>query len=320
MKVNSLSAASLLTGLALAQDLYPGLTTVNHTCAIKPQLRSCPAQSPSSVDTCCTETFGGLILLTQFWSTYTGLEAQGQLLPRDTWTLHGLWPDFCNGSYTQYCDLRRQYDPVPSPNTTNGLPNGTVVPPYRGAPVSTFLEAFQRYDLLDYMNTYWVNQRASNNEFWAHEFSKHATCFSTFQLPCYGPRYQNHSDVIDYFETTIEYYRRFPTWGWLAQNNIRPSNTTQVTLSDVQGTLARASGATPYVGCSGPRYNETDAGRGGNDTGRTVISEAWYYMHVFGRPQEGVAIPVNATGSSSNCARARNALWYYQTTPGSIRS
>jgi ribonuclease T2 len=45
------------------------------------------------------------VLSTQYWDTHTGLEAQGQVLPRDTWTLHGLWPDFCNGSYTQYCDL-----------------------------------------------------------------------------------------------------------------------------------------------------------------------------------------------------------------------
>ena len=136
------------------------------------------------------------MLQTQFWSTYTGLEKQGQLLPANTWTLHGLWPgelfnqlrnslillDFCNGSYTQYCDLRRQYDPTPSPNTTNALPNGTVVPAYKGPAISTFIEAAKRYDLLAWMNKYWINQGAPNSDFWGHEFSKHATCFSTFQV------------------------------------------------------------------------------------------------------------------------------------------
>jgi hypothetical protein len=72
----------------------------------------------SSVDSCCSETFGSLLLATQFWDTYTGLEDKGQLLPPDAWNLHGLWPDFCNGSFTQYCDLKRQFDPSPSPNTT----------------------------------------------------------------------------------------------------------------------------------------------------------------------------------------------------------
>ena len=50
-------------------------------------------------------------------------------------------------SYDQYCDLTRQYDPNPSPAT---LPDGTVVPPYKGPSVKTFIEEFQRYDLLKY--------------------------------------------------------------------------------------------------------------------------------------------------------------------------
>ena len=70
---------------------------VSTNCVAEPQLLSCPSQNPLDVDTCCTETFGGLVLQTQFWSTYTGLESQGQLLPPNTWTLHGLWPDYCNG-------------------------------------------------------------------------------------------------------------------------------------------------------------------------------------------------------------------------------
>ena len=140
-------------------------------------LLSCSAGAvPGKVDTCCVETFGGLLLSTQYWDTYTGLEAQGQKLPADTWTVHGLWPDFCNGSFTQYCDLSRQLDPAPSPNTTNGLPNGrskssvtqlrfstlkaragTVVRPYTGPNIGTFLEPFGLYDLLAFMNKFAVN-------------------------------------------------------------------------------------------------------------------------------------------------------------------
>jgi hypothetical protein len=71
-----------------------------------------------------------------------------------------------NGSYTQYCDLSRQYDPVPSPNTTTGLPNGTVVPAYNGSGIGTFLEPYGRYDLLEYMNTYWIAQNSPNQDLW----------------------------------------------------------------------------------------------------------------------------------------------------------
>jgi ribonuclease T2 len=54
--------------------------------------------------------------------------------------------------------LTRQYDPIPSPNTTNGLKNGTAVPAYTGPNIGTFLEPFGRYDLLEYMNNYWIAQ------------------------------------------------------------------------------------------------------------------------------------------------------------------
>ena len=259
---------------------------------------SCSSRAnPLSVDSCCAETYGGLFLSTQFWSTYTGLESSGQLLPPDDWTLHGLWPDFCNGSYTQYCDLSRQYDPTPSPNTTNGLPNGnhsshccrrpiltlnagTVVPPYTGPNIGTFLEPFKRYDLLSWMNKYWINQGAPNTDFWGHEFSKHATCYSTFDVPCYGPEYVQHQEVVDFFETAIQYYRRLPTWGWLATAGIKPSNSTTYSIGQFQTILTKSYGALPYIGCSGPRYNETAAGAGSTDNGRTVISEVWYYFHV----------------------------------------
>ncbi|KIX02143.1 uncharacterized protein Z518_08082 [Rhinocladiella mackenziei CBS 650.93] len=310
-------AASLLG--SVQASLY-GETKLNHTCVLEPSILSCsPRANPASVDTCCTETFGGLLLSTQFWSTWTGLESKGQKLPPNTWTLHGLWPDFCNGSYTQYCDLSRQYDPVPSPNTTNGLPNGTFVPPYTGPNIGTFLKPFGRYDLLDWMNTYWINQGAPNSDFWAHEFSKHATCFSTFDIPCYGPEYVEHEDVVDFFETTIMYYKRLPTWEWLNEADIVPSNKTTYSLSEIQSALAKKYGATPYIGCSGARYNTTEAGEGSDDGGRTVLSEVWYYSHVVGRPQEGNSIPVNATTPNTSCAKAKGAIHYYEMTPSSVQ-
>lgn len=269
------------------------------------------------VDTCCVETYGGLFLSTQFWSTYTGLEDEGQLLPANTWTLHGLWPDFCNGSYTQYCDLNRQYDPTPSPNVTNGVP----VPPYKGPSVATFLEAFGKFDLLAWMNTFWINQGAPNSDFWAHEFSKHATCYSTFDVPCYGPQYVEHQEVVEFYETAIMYYRRRPTFQWLANAGITPSNTTNYSLADMQAALVAGYGALPFIGCTGPKYNTTPQGKAANstDTGRTVVDEMWYYFHAYGRPQEGREIPINATGYVTSCATTPGALTYPQRSSGSVR-
>ncbi|CAN9340010.1 unnamed protein product [Alternaria alternata] len=185
------------------------------------------------VHSCCVET-GGLAQH-QFWNTYTGRESEGQLLPTDTdppWSMAG---------------LLRQYDPISSPNTTNSLPNGTFVPPYNGSNIGTFLEPFGRYDLLEYMNTYWIAWQQDNPGFWGHEFSKHATCFSTFNMfPA---------------TTAIKYYKRFPTFDWLAAKDITPSNSTTYSYSDLVDVLHEQHGGIPSLGCSGPRYNATEAGK-----------------------------------------------------------
>ncbi|EPE31363.1 Ribonuclease Rh-like protein [Glarea lozoyensis ATCC 20868] len=310
----------VILGVASA-SLYPGQSNLNHTCALQTPYLSCsPQANPNTTDSCCTETYGGLVLATQFWNTYTGLESSGQVLPKDSWTLHGLWPDYCDGSYTQYCDLSRQYDPVPSPNTTTGTPSGKPVPAWKGPDISTFLAPFGKLDLLAYMNKYWINQGAPNPDFWAHEFSKHATCFSTFDLPCYGPSAVPNAEIVDFFETAIAYYRILPTWGWLGAAGIYPSNSTTYSLGKLQGALKDGFGATPYIGCSGPRWNETALGKGSADNGRTVLSEVWYYMHVFGRVQGRQGVPVEAGangGSVSSCVKVEGGVRYLERSVGS---
>ncbi|TLS25398.1 hypothetical protein PpBr36_07777 [Pyricularia pennisetigena] len=286
--------------------LYPETSVNNHTCAIQDSnsVLSCSAKAvPGVSDSCCVETFGGLLLFTQFWNTYTGLEDQGQLLPESTWTLHGLWPDFCNGSYTQYCDLTRQYDRFPSPNVTNWPAPNTQVPAYNGSSIAEFVKDFGRDDLLEYMNTYWVAQGQPSYEFWEHEFAN----------PLLWTKVPEKSG------SAIMYYRRTPTWQWLNSAGIVPSNTTAYSLKSIQTALTSSYGALPYIACSGPRYNETAAGSGSLDNGRTVLSEAWYYAHAYGRPQDGNTVPLNATGSVTSCASTPGAVWYYEPSVKSVR-
>lgn len=59
----------------------------------------------------------------------------------------------------QYCDLSRQYDPRPSPNTTTGKPDGTVVPVWTGGDIVTpLLQKLGKYDLLAFIQKYWKSQ------------------------------------------------------------------------------------------------------------------------------------------------------------------
>jgi ribonuclease T2 len=172
------------------------------------------------------------------------------------------------------------------------------------------------------MKKYWVSQNQLNSGFWGHEFSKHATCFSSFDLPCYGPKYVQHEEVVDFFETAVSYFAKLPTYNYLSAASIYPSNSTTVSLTSLQSALTKGFGAIPYIGCSGPRYNTTDAGikAGSTDGGFTHVSEVWYYYHVLGRVQRGQGVPVDASingGSVSNCAKAEGALYYYERTVGS---
>ncbi|KAF8481971.1 ribonuclease T2 [Russula ochroleuca] len=93
-------------------------------------------------NTCCSHIPGGLVLQTQFWSAYTRLKYDGQLLPKNSASL------------------------------------STGLAPYNGPGMRVFT-------------------------FWAHEFSKHATCTSTFDIACYGPDYKPHQDVVDFFGAVV---------------------------------------------------------------------------------------------------------------------
>ena len=320
MRMLSAGVVALL-GVALVNaKLYRNTTTYNHTCWLDKPVLSCSkeALNLAHLDSCCTETFGGLVAQTQFWDTHTGLEDKGQKLPDKHWTIHGLWPDFCNGSFTQYCDLKRQYDPIPSPPTQNGKENGTRVEPYKGPSIDTFIQDWGRTDLLEFMDTFWISQGSPNKDFWAHEFSKHGTCYSTFDIPCYGPKYREHEEVIDFFDTALSYYRKLPTYDWLAAAGIKPSNCTRYSLSNITSALEKRFGAKPYIGCSGPSFKDIEEGKHTNDTGNTVLSEVWYLNHVYGRVQDGRTKPVDSP-TDTRCATSEHAILYPERAPSSLR-
>ncbi|KAF9479700.1 ribonuclease T2 [Pholiota conissans] len=305
-----LKLAALICFVVVAQAglsfPFPGQLSIPNTF---PQLSACISESSffscenttTISNTCCSPTPGGLVLQTQFWDTFTGLEKKGQLLPKNSWTIHGLWPDNCDGSFEQYCDLSRQFDPTPSPAI---LPDGTVVPPYTGPGVDTFIKAFGRDDLLEFMNNYWVSQGSPNANFWGHEFSKHATCTSTFDVACYGPHYRKHQDVVDFFDAVVRAYHQYPTFNMLATAGITPSNTTTYTLSQLQNAIKAQTGSIPFFGCT---------------TNGTILSEVWYFSHVHGTEQFGSYKTVDSTTKSSCGATGIRYLERTHTSEREVR-
>ena len=88
------------------------------------------------------------------------------------------------------------------------------------------------------------------------------TCFSTYDVgynntpDCYGPSYVNTSEasLVDYIENVVKADLLYPTYDWLNNAGIKPSNATGYNLTQLEGVLTNASGAVPYVSlkpCSG---------------------------------------------------------------------
>lgn len=81
-----------------------------------------------------------------------------------SYSIHGLWPDYANGSYPQYCNLENHCShTAPCSNNLNSC-NLNITP-------------FISSDLYYNMTQYWCSYDQSRNiNFWCHEWCKHGCC------------------------------------------------------------------------------------------------------------------------------------------------
>ncbi|GAA5914082.1 hypothetical protein JCM6882_001843 [Rhodosporidiobolus microsporus] len=214
------------------------------------------AESRKNLDECCSEIPGGRILLTQFYN------AQPSFGPEKEWTIHGLWPDNCDGSWEQYCDVEREYDNIREILTQGG-----------------------RTDLLEYMDRMWKSNTGNDQSLWSHEWNKHGTCMSTLNPECYGKAYKQYDEVVDYFEKTVSQDKKLPTYEWLEAAGIVPSETATYTLEQLQAVAKKNHGYEAIWGCN--NKNELD--------------EVWYQYIARGPIAGGKLIPAVPAGSPSSC-------------------
>lgn len=211
------------------------LFTTPSNCPANKEVLSCSSNG-NSTDSCCVENPGGIVLFTQLWNSDVTNS------PTHSWTVHGSWPDNCDGTYGSFCNYE----------------NTSVDSVY------DVLKAHGEIELVAYMNNFWLNDNGTNDAFWTHEFNKHGTCMSTLRPSCYA-NYTEGQNVVDFVKMTLRQYHELPTFTWLADAGIVPSYSTTYKAEDIQAALNKAYGYEVFVGCTGD-----------------VFDEVWYYHHAQG--------------------------------------
>lgn len=207
----------------------------------------CPNNLPVSCSTssfsnsCCFESPGGVLVQTQFWdyNPATG--------PSDSFTLHGLWPDNCDGSYAQFCDSLLN---VEADNIDNIISS-----------------EFGDQNLLNTMQTYWKNFDGSDETLWEHEYNKHGTCIKTNSPACYGDSFQQDENVYNFYKVAVDLYQKYPTYQFLTNAGIVPSTSQTYTFDQISQALSsNFNGHSVYFKCD--RNN--------------ALQEVWYYHNLQG--------------------------------------
>ncbi|PGH35529.1 ribonuclease T2 [[Emmonsia] crescens] len=189
-----------------------------------PQL-SCKVEF-NSQDRCCFNYPGGQLLQTQFW------DADPPTGPEEGWTIHGLWPDHCDGSFDQYCDSNRRFHNL-----------------------SSIIEQSGQLELLGLMRTHWKDFRGNDENLWEHEWNKHGTCISSLEPHCY-PDYVPQQEVVTYFQKTVDLFLGLPSYDILSAAGIVPSDTQTYDLDSIEDVLKKVHGQDVVVRCRNGALNE----------------------------------------------------------------
>jgi hypothetical protein len=83
-----------------------------------------------------------------------------------------------------------------------------------------------------------------------HEWAAHGTCYSTLKPNCLPRGSPRGAEVVPFFQRVVELFKQLPTYDWLAQQGITPSETRTHTLSELLNALKEASGVRCMLSCS----------------------------------------------------------------------
>ncbi|KAJ3011925.1 ribonuclease T2-like [Thoreauomyces humboldtii] len=208
-----------------------------------------PATNQSYASCCLPDQ--GLLVFSQNWTTgyctnpnNTCADSILHALPKKEWTMHGLWPDYCNGTY-------------------NTSPLGCD-PVRRDVNVLDTLAAVAPKSWIDKLKSVWMGADGDYNWFWSHEWNKHGTCLSTLNPTCFkNPSPQQ--DKIAFIDASLALRERFSLYDIFAKHDIVPSPTKNYTIAQFQAALVAETGFQGALQCQ-------------KVAGKAYLSELWMYL------------------------------------------
>ncbi|RKP05600.1 ribonuclease T2-like protein, partial [Thamnocephalis sphaerospora] len=182
-----------------------------------------------NADRCCVPDYGLLALALQ-WESGVG--------PADAFTVHGLWPNRCDGSSApdDGCDTKRKYRDV-----------GSIIQAKDGA-------------LYAQMNEFWPSNSGKNTNFWqvhasaTHEWGKHGTCLLTLAPSCYGSTYSANQEMLDYFSQTLALRRQYNLYRAFTDAGLRPGD--RATNERFNAAAVKALGRGVTLRCNNGQISE----------------------------------------------------------------
>ncbi|KAG4906528.1 hypothetical protein AAZX31_20G031900 [Glycine max] len=130
--------------------------------------------------------------------------------PAADFGIHGLWPNYKDGSYPSNCDSNNRFQPSQISDLTSSLQRNW---PTLACP------------------------SGNGVQFWTHEWEKHGTCS------------QSVLKQHDYFETALDLKQRANLLQALTNAGIQPDGGFY-SLSSIKGAIKNAIGYTPYIECN----------------------------------------------------------------------
>lgn len=282
-------------------DISPGKTDTSPHCPLSLPL-TCQ-NTTQQLDSCCFEYPGGIFLQTQFWNykpskpNLNKTEIINELGPLDSFTVHGLWPDNCFGSYEQFCDPSLFIDDV----------------------YYLLNKRNESIPLYYFMKTFWKSNIIGNDEsLWIHEFNKHGSCIKTLKPKCYirwdniskislGEENRDTKDhdlkneyndmvVIDYFNITKNLFQRLDTYKILKDSNIVPSLKKKYTKEQISKALKKGfTNHEVFFNCNG--NNE--------------LQEVWYFHLLKGSLLDEIFFPIDSLKNPPYSKCKKYGIKYY---------